>query len=257
VTRRARALLLFACWLFSARLEAGGYLYQPAYVIDEYLRLPAEPYAPQPGDVFLAVTDDFVMRWGHRLAGAAGPHHSGIVFARTDGSLAVLEAGPFNTLYVSGWDLMDHLRAYARHERLWIRRRKTPLTPKQSAMLTTFCAAQVGKPFAWLRVLGQITPFRCRGPFRTRYLGKPRGNRDRWYCAELVVEALVAADLLDARTARPSATFPRDLFYDCSPNPWLNVYLNLSAGWNPPAQWTEQPYGPGSAPRRRVYRLAG
>jgi hypothetical protein len=239
------------------KAQAEGYLYQPAYAIDEYLRLPAEPYTPQPGDLFLAVTDDFFMRWGHRLAGAAGPHHSGIIFARPDGTLAVLEAGPFNTLFVSGWDVRDHLRAYAEHERLWIRRRKTPLTPEQSAKLTAFCSAQVGKPFAWLRVIGQLTPFRCRGPIRTQYVGKPHGDRRRWFCAELVVEALVASSLLDAETARPAATYPRDLFYDCSPNPWLNQHLRLGNEWYPPAQWTEVPWGSSPAPLRRVYRLSG
>jgi hypothetical protein len=209
--------------------------------------MPAEPYVPQPGDLFLAVTPDFIMRLGHRLAGAAAPHHSGIVYARPDGSLAVLEAGPFNTLEVSGWDVSYHLRAYEKKERLWIRRRKIPLTPEQSSQLTAFCHGQVGKPFATLRILGQLTLFRSRGPIRTEYVGKPRGNRDRWFCAELVVEALVAACLLDGETARPSATYPRELFFDCSPNPWLNEHFNLAGGWYPPAQWTEHP--PGTSPQ--------
>ena len=105
------ALLLLVCCFGSVRAgEPCGYLYQPAYAIDHYLRLPAEPYTPQPGDIFLAVTPDFIMRWGHRLAGAGDPHHSGIIFGRPDGSLAVLEAGPFNTIIVTGWDVMDHLR---------------------------------------------------------------------------------------------------------------------------------------------------
>jgi hypothetical protein len=214
--------------------------------------MPAEPYTPQPGDIFLAVTPDFIMRLGHKLAGADAPHHSGIVYARPDGSLAILEAGPFNTVYVSGWDVMAHLRAYEKKERLWIRRRRTPLTPEQSAQLTAFCHAQVGKPFAPLRVLGQLTIFRSRGPIRTEYIGKPCGDRSHWFCAELVVESLVAAGLMDSETARPSATYPRELFYDCSPNPWLNKHLNLSAGWFPPAQWTEHPYGTTPEPPRRV-----
>ena len=131
---------------------------------------------------------------------------------------------------------------------MWVRRRKTPLTPEQSAKLTAFCFAQVGKPFAWGRILVQLTPFRCRGPIRTEYLGKPKGDRSHWYCAEVVVESLVAACLLDAETARPSATYPRDLFFDCSPNPWLNKHLNLSADWYPPGQWTEFPWRETSTP---------
>jgi hypothetical protein len=246
------SLLLLLCALGSGHAETtGGYLYQPAYAIDHYLRLPAEPYTPQPGDIFLAVTPDFIMRLGHFLAGAAAPHHSGIVFARPDGSLALLEAGPFNTVTVTGWNVMDHLRAYEQKERLWIRRRKTPLTSDQSAKLTAFCSAQVGKPFATLRVLGQLTLFRSRGPIRTEFVGKPHGDRSHWFCAELVVESLVACCLLDAETARPAATYPRDLFYDCSPNPWLNKHLNLSAAWYPPARWTEHPLGTCSEVSRR------
>src|SRR5262249_5269865 len=57
----------------------GSFLHQPSYCLDDVLRLPAVPYLPQPGDVFLATTADRVIRLGHRLAGAADPHHSGLV----------------------------------------------------------------------------------------------------------------------------------------------------------------------------------
>lgn len=231
--------------LFAGDRASGSYLYQPAYSIDHLIRLPAEPYCPQPGDIFLAFTPDFMMRWGHRAAGAGDPHHSGIVFARPDGSLAILEAGPFNTLVVTGDDVYTHLRAYAKDERCWIRRRRVPLTAEQSCRLTAFCSAQVGKPFATLRVAGQLTLFRSRGPLRTEYVGKPSGDRSKWFCAEVVMESLVHAGLVDGRTARPSATYPRDLFFDRSPNPWLNEHLNLSACWHPPALWTEVPHQPG------------
>jgi hypothetical protein len=251
---RSGALAAVAVLLLGA--APGSYLYQPAYVIDHYLRLPAAPYTPQAGDLFFAVTESKIMRAGHHLAGAADPHHSGIVFARPDGSLAVLEAGPFNKTYVSGWEVMEHLLAYEKSERLWIRRRRCPLTPEQSRGLTAFCLAQVGKRFATLRVAGQLTPFRSRGPCRTEYCGQVRGDREAWFCAELVVEALVAACLLEAETARPAATYPRDMFFDRSPNPWLDRYLNLSGGWHPPAQWTSAPYGTSATPPRRVHRLS-
>jgi hypothetical protein len=252
--RSTAALVVAAAWLMGA--APASYLYQPAYQIDHQLRLPAAPYSPQPGDLFFAVTESKIMRFGHHLAGAADPHHSGIVFARPDGALAVLEAGPFNTTYVSGWEVMEHLAAYEKHERLWIRRRRCPLTPEQSRRLTEFSLTQVGKRFATLRVLGQLTPFRSRGPCRTEHCGKVRGDREAWFCAELVVEALVAACLLDAETARPAATYPRDLFFDRSPNPWLDRHLDLRGGWHPPAQWTSAPYGTTATPPRRVHRLS-
>jgi hypothetical protein len=243
----ALSLLLLAA---PAAHAGGSFLYRPAYAFDRCLRLPAEPYAPQPGDLFFAATPDVIMRLGHHLAGAADPHHSGIVFARADGSLAILEAGPFNSLVVTGWDVMEHLLAYEKTERVWVRRRKCPLTPEQGGRLTAFCTAQVGKPFATLRVGAQLTPFRTRGPIRTTYCGKVHGDRDKWFCSELVTESLAATGLIDAETARPSATYPRDLFFDRSPNRWIDEHLDLSAGWYPPARWTSAPLVPCAGPAR-------
>jgi hypothetical protein len=91
----------------------------------------------------------------------------------------------------------------------------------------------------------QLTPLRTRGPLRTRFVGKPRGpDRDGYYCSELVVEACVYAGLMDARTARPSATYPRDLFFSSSKNPYLNRHLGaMDCSWDPPARWTGCPIG--------------
>lgn len=250
------AILLTLAMAATGRAEApGSFLYQPAYSVDRYVRLPAEAYQPQPGDIFLAVTESWIMRLGHHLAGAADPHHSGIVFARSDGSLAIIEAGPFNTTIVTAWDAMKHLLDYEKTERVYMRRRKTPLTADQSARLTAFCEAQVDKPFAIWRVLAQVTPFRSRGSIRTEFCGKVKGNRDRWFCAELVTEAMVAAGLIDAELARPSATYPRDFFYESSPNPWVNRYADLSGGWHPPALWASVPFDQRTTPPRRVFRL--
>ena len=83
-----------------------------------------------------------------------------------------------------------------------------------------------GRDFALCRLGVQLTPFRTRGPIRTAFCGKPRGlDRDDYYCSELVTEACVYAGLLDGRTMRPAATYPRDIFMDHSLNPWLNKHL--------------------------------
>jgi len=50
----------------------------------------------------------------------------------------------------------------------------------------------------------------------------------------------VAAGLIDAKTARPSATYPRDLFMDHSYNLYINKHLKLAPEWDPPALWTSQ-----------------
>jgi hypothetical protein len=85
----------------------------------------------------------------------------------------------------------------------------------------------------------QLTVFRSRGPIRTEFVGKPHGlDRNSFFCSELVTEACVYAGLMDAETARPSATYPRDLYMDASLNPYLNKHLKLAPCWDPPARWT-------------------
>ena len=175
------------------------------------------------------------------LAGTGPPHHACIVVARPDGSLGMLEAGPHDTPIIAIKDLSSNLLEYETRERIWVRRRRVPLTPEQSAKLTAFALAQEHKPFAILRLVVQITPFRTRGPLRTWFVGSPHGERHCYFCSELVLEACVAAGLIDSATARPSATYPRDIFFDHSLDPYLNRHLNLSEGWYPPARWTSAP----------------
>ncbi len=221
--------------------EIGSYLYQPAYHIDDVLRLPAVPYLPQPGDVLLA-TDDNKFWWAtHALAGAFEPHNSAIVVRRADGSMGILEAGPNDIPLVLISPMLPHLKEYADKGPVWIRKRKTPLTPEQCCALTEFAERQVGKKFALVRLAGQLTPFRSRGPLRTCITGGPHGDRCSYYCAELVLESCVYIGLCDPRTTRPCASYPHDLFYDHSFNPWIAHHLPLACGWEPPARWTYCP----------------
>ena len=67
--------------------------------------------------------------------------------------------------------------------------------------------------------------------------GGPHGERNSYFCCELLMEACVAAGLVDPVTTRPAATYPRDVFFDRSCNPHLNRHLNLSCDWHPPARW--------------------
>src|SRR5262249_10506500 len=62
-----------------------GLVCQPAYVLDDVIRMPMQTYVPQPGDIFLATDRRLWYRVGHTITGAHGVHHSGIVFARPDG----------------------------------------------------------------------------------------------------------------------------------------------------------------------------
>ena len=126
----------------------GSYLYQPAFCIDEVLRTPAEPYVPQPGDIMLRLDHSKFWRATHWMALAFDPNRSAIVFARPDGTPAILEAGPCDTMWIRTLDVESHLKEYADIGRVWIRRRRVPLTPEQSCRLTQFALAQDGKRFA-------------------------------------------------------------------------------------------------------------
>jgi hypothetical protein len=238
-----------------------SYLYQPAFCMDHELRCPARPYHPQPGDIFLASDHGFLAKASHRFGLTGCPQHSGVVVARSDGRMAVLEAGPFNTTKIELVDLVEHLSHYAEHERVWIRARRVPLCPEQCARLTAFAECADGKPFAIVRLLLLGTPFRPRGPVRTAFMGKPRsvdfepgscdhGLKKKYFCSELATESLVAAWVLDPETTRPAATFPRDLFFGRSCNCWIDHHLDLS-DWDPPARWTLCPGSEPACKRRR------
>jgi hypothetical protein len=175
----------------------------------------------------------------HNLAGTSHPTHSMIVFARPDGTMGILEGGPHDTLKCRDLDALPHMKSYENEGRVWVRRRAVPLTAEQSARLSEFALAADGQQFALGRLAVQLTPLRTRGPIRTALVGQPHGlDRPSYFCSELVVEACVYAGLFDRFTARPSATYPRDLYMDHSVNLYLNRHLKLAPCWDPPARWT-------------------
>jgi hypothetical protein len=222
---------------------AGSYLYQPAYCLDDVRLGPAVPYCPQPGDIFLSTDQEWWAKAGHWLAGGKGLHHCGIMFRRSDGRMALIEAGPFNSVQIETLDPVEHMTKHlCAGDRVYVRRRCVPLTPEQSCRLTAFAECQEGKRFATLRLLRQITPLRTRGQVRTYFMGYPSGNQDKYFCAELCLECCVAAGLLDPETTRPSATYPRDIFFGHSKIRYLDEHLPLEcAGWCVPARWTNCP----------------
>ncbi len=219
--------------------SARSYLYQPAYSVDDLLRVPAEPYVPQPGDIYMATDRSRIIQAGHSMALSGAPHHSGLVICQANGEIGILESGPFNTLRVAIVDFQHDLEKHeSRGEKVWIRRRRTPLTDEQCAEMTRWAVAQNGKLFAGGRMMLQLTPFRTRGPLRTYFMGGPHGERFSYFCSELVLETCVHIGLLSPETTRPSATYPRDLFFDVSPNYFLNTHFTLADGWYPPARWS-------------------
>jgi hypothetical protein len=213
-----------------------GYLYAPAADVQLAPRLPATAYVPMAGDVL--VMSDTTRLWTllYRLALTGRPGHGGVVVTMPDGRLGCLEAGYDGTL----WTRLTPLDYKLHHfpGTIWVRERLCPLTPDQDARLTAFAVAAADKPYAVGKFVLMATQLTPRGPFRTAHFGRPARKEERYTCAELILESLLTAGLIDKRTVRPAASYPQDLFYDRSRNPYIDRHPPLAGGWAPPAQWT-------------------
>jgi hypothetical protein len=241
-------VMLCACCVAVPEPPAGpGFVCQPCFEMEKDFRGPLQPYQPQAGDMFFSTDRMYIIRFGHALAGAHAPHHSGIIIQKPNGQYCTLEAGPHNCLTIKILDMCESLSGYeAKGNSVWVRRRSVPLTPEQSAKLTAFAMAQDGKRFALWRMLGQLTLLRSRGLLWTHAVGGPHGDRDSYFCAELVTECCGVAGLLDPNRIHPCCTYPSDLFYGKSPNHYVNETLDVNLFWDPPARWTRQPPGTGN-----------
>jgi hypothetical protein len=190
----------------------------------------AVPYTPREGD--LIFFDDHNTIWNglFALAGTGPPLHMGIVVKKPDGGLAVLEAGPDDSVWVTLQDLGPRLHQFDRdfHGTVTVRRCKATMTTRQSAALTRFALAQKGKRYAVLRLLAQGTPLRARGPLEP-LLAETCLDRDSWICSELAVAAGTVAGLFDPRAVPANVTYPQDLVD--------NQRHDLGAVWHDPAEW--------------------
>ena len=168
--------------------------------------------SPTEGD--LIFYDDHNLVWTALFlwAGTGPPLHVGIVVKKEDGMLAVLEAGPDDTIWVYILDVDLRLQKFHEdyHGTITIRRCKQALSPEKSAALTKFAAAQDGKRYAIVRLLVQGTRFRSRGPIRELFLGSTELDRSSWICSELVVAAGTVAGLFPS-TVKANVTYPLDL----------------------------------------------
>jgi hypothetical protein len=196
--------------------------------------VPPLPYVPREGD--LVFYDDHNPLWLvlFIMARAGEPTHMGIVVKKIDGALGVLEAGPDDKIFVTLKDVGPRLHQFRRDYAgtITIRRCKTALAPKQSAALTRFAQAQVGKPYDVLGFLMQGTPMRVRGLLEP-FLGATALDRDAWICSELAVAAGTVAGLFDRRTVHANVAYPEDLVD--------NHRHNLGAVWHDPAIWRPGP----------------
>jgi hypothetical protein len=213
-----------------ARALPAGHLFPWPSGHDKSVPQKAIPYAPREGD--LVFYDEHSVIWTvlFALAGTGPPLHMGIVVKKPDGSLAVLEAGPDDTVWVKLLDVTPRLRQFQKDfgGTITIRRCKVALSRDKSAALTRFARAQNGKPYAVLRLLLQGTPFRARG-LLAPFLAHTYLDRDAWICSELAVAAGTVAGLFDPKVVRANATYPRDVVD--------NRCHDLRAVWHDAMEW--------------------
>ena len=63
---------MIAPCLFALAPAGESYLCQPAYSLDDVVRLPMQSYVPQPGDIFMATDQRLWYRIGHTIAVPTG-----------------------------------------------------------------------------------------------------------------------------------------------------------------------------------------
>jgi hypothetical protein len=224
---------MFAPWqviglaapLFLCHAHPAGYVALPGDAPAK-----AVAYVPREGD--LIFYDDHSRAWTalFALAGTGPPLHVGIVIKKPDGTLAVLEAGPDDTVWVKLLDLAPRLHQFRRDfgGTVTVRRCKVTLGRKESAALTRFALAQRGKRYAVVRMLLQGTWLRPRG-LLAPLLARTYLDRDAWICSELAVAAGTVAGLFDPTKVRANATYPRDLVDDRR--------HDLSGVWEAAVEW--------------------
>jgi hypothetical protein len=168
----------------------------------------------------------------YRVTNSGPPTHSGVVFRMPDGRLRILETGSLQPPAVDIVEVQPRLNTYKGS--LWVRRLHHPLTAGQSAKLTGFALAQGCKRFAKGRVLLEGFSGRNMSCLRWLLVGPPPFERPTYYCSELVLIALVSADVLPIDILGPRMPHPRDLFWD-KPH-------NLSCWYGPVRLITTEPY---------------
>ena len=189
-------------------------------------------YEPREGDIILTGVAHCRSFWAlYRMGNTGPPWHSGVVVRRSNGSLAVLEAGgdedenvtlkPLTSLLFDTWNWEDEPRVF-------VRRVRRPLPPQASIRLTRFAEHRVGLGFA----------SSCRlAMFGLPLKPVPPTDPDQatWFCSEIVTTALQVAGLVDPAVG-PQLVTPEDLYHGHG--------IDLDRCWEPPKPWTPTRHPP-------------
>ena len=192
----------------------GSYLVQNVKTSDGKYAAQTVPYEPRAGD--LVFFDEYKLHWVvlYKLVGSEGPHHSALVFKKSNGEFATVEAGPNDTLRCRILPLLPRLQDF--QGTLHIRRVKTPIEKDREEALAKWAAQTDGKRYALGRLALQLTPIRCRGPLRREWFGATYTDRSSYMCAELAIAGGTVAGLFDPKKQPANAIYPRDIIYDRS-----------------------------------------
>ena len=190
----------------------GSYVVQHIKMPDGKYVSQTVPYEPRAGD--LVLFDEYKLHWVvlYKLVGSEGPHHSALVFKKSNGEFATVEAGPNDTTRCRILPLLPRLQDF--QGTLHIRRVKTPIAPEKEEALAKWADETNGKRYAAGRLCLQVTPFRCRGPLRREWFGATYTDRNSYMCAELAIAGGTVAGLFESKKTPGNAIYPRDIIYD-------------------------------------------
>jgi hypothetical protein len=197
----------------------------------EVRKLPGCVHDLRSGDLILFKTGNVVSNLLCHLVLCGGVTHTGIVVARPDGGLVLLET-PTVGARVALSDIGPRLESYK--GTVWVRRRCAALTPEQSHQLTAFAWTQAGKKYDYLGLF--LMPVQLPVRIFCKRCPDPKAEQpSRWFCSSLVLAACAEAGLVDPCKVRPDGAAPVDFK--------LDLFLDLSHGWHTPEMLPRVPTG--------------
>src|SRR5205085_2545494 len=121
----------------------------------------------------------------YKFVGSGPPFHSGLIVPLPDGTPAIIESGPDDTMWVRILAMPSRLQGFQGD--VWIRPVRNPLPPETCAKMADWAVKQEHKHYALGRLLLQATPCRCRSDWQLKLFGCTKVDRGRFLCSELVV----------------------------------------------------------------------